>query len=247
MNKSDYFSVGESTLPLQVCDSAKPPLNAPSVPEIPFRVGESLPGSLIACECDNNEERFPLMLFAPSSLPSGKQGDNAKTCSTRQIGGETTSKAPSPTNETPMKKISWCKRVRVKETRHINDYTDGEKAATWMTAEDYQMAKAIAKRTVMMIMQGVEILEDNPNFCTRGLEFRTKAGYKIRTRSKLRTRSAVLNEQDLQREEGFFDPEFIAMASMEVSLGCREGARKRACLDAKCIEGYLDDVRQGFF
>jgi hypothetical protein len=35
------------------------------------------------------------------------------------------------------------------------------------------------------------------------------------------------------------------MASMDESFECREGARLRAVYDAKCIETYLDDVRQG--
>mmetsp|Transcript_15384 Transcript_15384/g.24920 ORF Transcript_15384/g.24920 Transcript_15384/m.24920 type:complete len:274 (+) Transcript_15384:174-995(+) len=143
------------------------------------------------------------------------------------------------------RKIKWAKRVRIKEVRHINDISDAERDALWMCQADYQMCKTMVKTTVLMMMRGERISEEDPDFCTRGLEFRTKAGSKIRSRYKLRARSAVLNEQDLQREEGFFDPQFIAMASMDESFDCQEEARQRAVYDAKCIETYLDDVRQG--
>ena len=143
------------------------------------------------------------------------------------------------------RKIRWAKRVRIKEIRHVNDISDSEKAAIWMSVDDYQMAKQMVKTTVFMMMRGEHIPEDDLDFCTRGLEFRTRAGSKMRSQYKLRARSAVLNEQDLQRDEGFFDQQFIAMASMDESFECREGARLRAVYDAKCIETYLDDVRQG--
>eukprot|EP00538_Stauroneis_constricta_P011626 CAMPEP_0119562310 /NCGR_PEP_ID=MMETSP1352-20130426/20005_1 /TAXON_ID=265584 /ORGANISM="Stauroneis constricta, Strain CCMP1120" /LENGTH=349 /DNA_ID=CAMNT_0007610677 /DNA_START=246 /DNA_END=1295 /DNA_ORIENTATION=- len=82
--------------------------------------------------------------------------------------------------------------------------------------------------------------------CARGLEFKTKAGSRVRSRNKLRTRSAVLNEQDLQREEGHCDPDFIAMACMEESLECRENARARGLYDEIAVEDYLKDVRDAW-
>jgi hypothetical protein len=172
--------------------------------------------------------------------------------------GASLSSPPSPPQETvedftsPLtlknekrRRIQWAKRVRIKEIRHVNDYSESERDAMWMCMADMQMTKTMVKTTVMMMMRGEHIDENDPDFCTRGLEFRTKDGSKIRSRYKLRTRSAVLNEQDLQRDEGFFDPQFIAMASMEGSLECREAARQRGVEDAKCIETYLDDVRKG--
>ena len=112
-------------------------------------------------------------------------------------------------------------------------------------AHNYKIIKNMAKTTIFMMMAGERIDEDNPDFCSRGLEFRTKAGTKKRNLNKLRARSAVLNEQDLQREEGFHDPQFIAMASMDESFDCREEARKRADEDARCIRSYVEDADHG--
>jgi hypothetical protein len=159
------------------------------------------------------------------------------------ITAATATTTASPTKKERRKKIRWSGRVRVHEVRHINNIPDDEREAIWMSPIDYTMIKVMAKTTVYKIMSGEHIHEDNPDFCTRGLEFRTRSGSKIRTANKMRNRSAVLNEQDLQHEEGFYDPEFIAMASMDESFNCREEARKRAENDTISIRSYVDDVR----
>jgi hypothetical protein len=140
------------------------------------------------------------------------------------------------------RKIQWAKRVKVKEIRHLSDIPTSERAGLWISSSDQQMNKAMVRTTITMMMRGEAISDDDPDFCTRGLECRTKAGSKSRSRYKLRVRSAVLNEQDLQREEGIVDPDFIAMASMEESAKCRESATQRGEEDAKCVENYLKDA-----
>ncbi|OEU17515.1 hypothetical protein FRACYDRAFT_237933 [Fragilariopsis cylindrus CCMP1102] len=154
-----------------------------------------------------------------------------------------TTTSPTTTKETRRKKIRWSGRVRVHEIRHINNIPDDERELIWMSPIDYTMIKVMAKTTVYKMMSGEHINDDNPDFCTRGLEFRTRSGSRIRNANKMRNRSAVLNEQDLQHEEGFYDPEFIAMASMDESFICREAARNRAENDTKSIQSYIDDVR----
>ena len=144
------------------------------------------------------------------------------------------------------KKVSFSTSVAVKEIRHINAFSEEEKEAIWCGERDYQIIKAMVKSTVIMMMKGEQIPEEDVDYCTRGLEFRTKAGSRVRSRNKMRARLAVLNEQDLQQEEGYFDPQFIAMACMDASLECRTGARARALHDEKVIQSYLADVRAVF-
>lgn len=141
------------------------------------------------------------------------------------------------------RKIRWSTQVRVQEIRHINNMSESEIEALWMAPEEFKTIKNAAKTTVLMMMAGETFHEDDPDFCARGLEFRTRKGNKIRAANKLKARSAVLNEQDLQREEGFHDPEFIAMASLDVSFECREQAQKRGQNDFKAIAEYTSDVR----
>jgi hypothetical protein len=143
----------------------------------------------------------------------------------------------------PKRKIQWAKRVKVKEIRHLTDIPTSERDGLWMSSSDQQMNRAMVRTTITMMMRAEAISDDDPDFCTRGLEFRTKAGSKTRSRYKLRVRSAVLNEQDLQREEGIVDPDFIAMASMDESSKCREAALQRGEQDAKFVEKYLKVTR----
>lgn len=154
--------------------------------------------------------------------------------------------ATANSDQTSKRKIRWAKRVKVKEIRHLNDIQANERDGLWMSLADQQMNKAMVRTTVTMMMRGETIPDDDLDFCTRGLEFRTKAGSKVRSRYKLRVRSAVLNEQDLQREEGFVDPDFIAMASMDESAECREAAFQRAEQDAKRVEKFLEEARLEF-
>lgn len=151
----------------------------------------------------------------------------------------------SPKGQAQKRVVSFGKTVHYREIRNIRDFSRTEVEAIWMTLPDYQIIKAMVKTTIIMMMKGEQISEEDPDFCTRGLEFRTKVGSRVRQDNKLRARFAVLNEQDLQRDEGFFDPQYIAMACSEVSLECRKDARARALYDKEVIQPYLNDDRNG--
>jgi hypothetical protein len=170
-----------------------------------------------------------------------RNGDSSTTASPPSVTDTPAIDTPS-TKNVKRRKIRWSAQVRVQEIRHINNITESERESIWMTAMDYKMIKNIAKTTVLMMMAGEEIDENDEDFCKRGLEFRTRKGSKTRSANKLRARSAVLNEQDLQREEGFHDPEFIAMSSLDVSFENREQAQKRGKKDAKSILAYVNNV-----
>jgi hypothetical protein len=155
-------------------------------------------------------------------------------------------KLPLPASTTSKKsgrKVKFANLVKHKEIRHIKDFTEEEKESIWMTVSDYQINRAMMKTTVSMMMKGERIAEDDEDFCMRGLEMRTRAGARMRSRNKLRVRSAVLNEQDLQHDEGFCDPQYIAMACIEESREGREEAVLRAKYDEESIQSFLDDVR----
>ena len=150
-------------------------------------------------------------------------------------------KSSTTDDSAPGKKrsVRFNHTVHFREIRHISEYTEEQIEATWLTPEDYAAIKQIVKATIRMMMKGEAIADDNPDFCTRGLEFRTKNGSKVRARNKLHARSAVLNEQDMQREEGYNEQQMIAMACMEASLCCRQGARARGLYDERMIQSYL--------
>eukprot|EP00934_Nitzschia_sp_Nitz4_P003231 Nitzschia sp. Nitz4//scaffold200_size39268//16780//17556//NITZ4_007617-RA/size39268-processed-gene-0.61-mRNA-1//-1//CDS//3329541289//3221//frame0 len=151
--------------------------------------------------------------------------------------------------ETPnqrLRKVTFDDKLSTWEVEHLNDFTPEELSARWNSLSDYEQIKVQVKQTVTRMMAGELFTEDDPDFCVRGLEYRTKIGAKMRSRNKIRTRCAVLNEQDMQREEGFDDPRFIAMVSMDESVKVREEALARGFYDSLSVQNYLFDTRQAW-
>jgi hypothetical protein len=146
------------------------------------------------------------------------------------------------------KRVKFAKSIMNKEVRHLNDYTKAELEMMWMTMPDYLMIRAVIKTTVLMMMRGEMVSEDDEDFCPRGLESKTKLGSRARSRAKLRARFAVLNEQDIQREESFEDPHLIAMAYIDESEESRASAQAKADQDERCARDYLADTQiHGYF
>ena len=64
---------------------------------------------------------------------------------------------------------------------------------------------------------------DEKEFCTRGLEFRTRGGSQRHYRNRRQATKAVLLAQDFQRYEGFSDPEYISeLYAQQCSKCCRD-------------------------
>lgn len=148
--------------------------------------------------------------------------------------------APKKSN----KRVTFSKTVHCKEMRHIKDYKEEEIKMFWLTTPDYLHIKSTIRQTLDMMMQGNSVVANDEEFCTRGLESRTRVGARARSYTKLRTRSAVLNEQDMQREEGFQDPYILATVSMEQTASSRAWAQAIALEDYRSIQDYLADVPQ---
>ena len=144
------------------------------------------------------------------------------------------------------KRVTFSKTVHCKEMRHIKDYSEEEIRTVWLTTPDYLHIKSTIRTTLEMMMSGSTVLENSEEICPRGLESRTKTGARTRSYCKLRTRSAVLNEQDLQREEGFHEPDILATVSMEQTASSRAWAQAIAMDDYLSIQDYLADVPRVF-
>jgi len=73
------------------------------------------------------------------------------------------------------------------------------------------------------------------------LEFKTKDGARRRKKSKQRACFTVLEEQDIQRDEGVFDPEFLSEVYKEMSGQSSLEALNRGLKDQKVMLELLDD------
>jgi hypothetical protein len=116
----------------------------------------------------------------------------------------------------------------------INNYPDEGCAAcaSWYDAEEL---KAIKKtdviKTLSMMNGGVQIPEENPWYCSHGLESYTREGSTRKKANRANARKAVLDEQDLQWEKDMCDPEAIANAYSELSRQCQDAAVLKAIQD----------------
>lgn len=135
------------------------------------------------------------------------------------------------------KSIHWNHRVEKKRHHRLQDLTNEEKEATWYTENDSKIILAMAKVTVKMMMRGERC--DDVDYCSRGLEGKTPTGSKQRQKNKLKVRQALLEEQEMQREEGKHDPEYLAQISVKHSRDVCAQARNTAKLDEEAIREYL--------
>jgi hypothetical protein len=109
--------------------------------------------------------------------------------------------------------VRFSPAVIVRETFHLDDYSDDEFFACWFTAEDYKTMKKVIKCTVNMIEQ--KVLLDEVNFTERGLEGKIKEATVLRRESRLAAIDSVLDEQKMQLEEGSADHELLAIVYSE--------------------------------
>ena len=109
------------------------------------------------------------------------------------------------------KTVSFHEVVKAKKTIHISDFSAEEIRSCWYKDEDYEVMKRDVRFEVNLLEN--DCLVENQSMMTRtarGLEIYSSTAGQVRREIKRRARNAVLEEQRLQREEGSYDPEFIA-------------------------------------
>jgi len=150
----------------------------------------------------------------------------------------------SPTEDTTdssdKKSVHWYHKVQKKRHIRIQDMDIDERNAVWYTEADSKLILAMAKVTVKMIMKDEPC--DDIDYCSRGLEGKTPAGSKRRQKNKMKVRRAVLEEQDIQRDEGVINIDFLAEVSRMCSKDVVHQAHERGLNDEDAVRQYLHDV-----
>lgn len=129
------------------------------------------------------------------------------------------------------KSVSFHQVVKAKKTIHVNDLSAEELRAYWYKSEDYESMKKDARFEADLLENGCLVEHESSctvmKRCRRGLDVFTRMGSKQRSETKRRGHAIVMEEQDLQREEGSNDPEYIAEVYASVS--------KEACAAAIAV------------
>ena len=125
--------------------------------------------------------------------------------------------------------IHFSPTVEVRVTLHVNDYTDSERHATWYTCVDLKEIQDERLETIQAIINQNFVEDDDHS--ARGLE--TPEEKQQREENTLLAIDCVLEEQDLQNQEGIDDPDYIALLYQYCCLcsHCTKIAHERALSD----------------
>lgn len=146
---------------------------------------------------------------------------------TREHAGSCLEKGPLvvPISYKPRKSVSFNEVVKAKKTIHIDNFTCDEIRGYWYKPDDFEIMKRDVRFEANLLENDCLIEEaHNMRHSKRGLAMYTATGAKQRSESKRRGRSIVLEEQELQREEGSNDPEYIAEIYAAASKAARSAA-----------------------
>lgn len=124
----------------------------------------------------------------------------------------------------PRKSVSFNEMVRAKKTLHLKNFSDQELDNYWYKPEDFAKMKGDVRFEAKLLEN--ECLDGND--CLNGLGVFTTSGAKRRSQNKRRAVAVVLEEQELQVEEGSNDPEYIADIYARTTTAARREAIESA-------------------
>jgi hypothetical protein len=130
-------------------------------------------------------------------------------------------------NKPVTKSLTFAPKIRVRNSLHINEFTDEEVAASYYHKEEMHRVRLELKSTVQMFQVGA-LETDTPHFTKRGTEQRTPEAVQRRSRNKQMAAYAVFDEQEDQWDDGVLDPEVIASIYQAASSHCQVAAHKMA-------------------
>lgn len=168
---------------------------------------------------------------------SGSPANTNANRSSRICTGNRKKQSGNPTK----KSVRWSTKLTKRRHIQIKDMKEEERESVWYTPEDTKIILAMAKVTVKMMMNGDYC--DNIDYCSRGLEGKTSRGARQRIHNKQRVRTAVLEEQKLQRTEGLLDADALARVSLKYSEDLAAQARDKALGDERDARAFLLGVR----
>lgn len=208
-------------------------------------------------EEEKKEEEYPTLTarFPSSALPTLSRV-NGVSCGKRPRNSRRVSFAPAAQWSTASNSLQRCGNndlfLRVRETIHLTDYSNEERAATWYTIDDLKSFKKDRKDTARHVDNGLLSLRQNAHqtalsdifvdttsfsepveFCSRGVENCTEAVCRIRYRHICDGWRMVLNTQEkhnyLKQKLSFLSNsekrEYNALASM-LGVGRSKASRR---------------------
>ena len=128
------------------------------------------------------------------------------------------------------RRVHFKETVSVRPITHVDNIPEEEIAAIWFCKKDFEDIKRSFATTLRLISYG-EFKGDDEEHCSRGLEFRTRAGALQRRDNKWNALNAVLDEQDRQKELGINNDKLLSQIYITENRHCRQAAFKLGLCD----------------
>jgi hypothetical protein len=172
-------------------------------------------------------KKRPLSLFRTSTFHS-----QSSTCTA----------ATDMTERTDVSDAERTVRFSAKPAVHFvlsrDDYSTEELRASWFQHEEYAKITRKCCKQVRKMEDG-EILKDR-KYCSRGLEAHTRLFSITKSANRKLAFSAVLDEQEEQRQLEVVDDEEIRQLYNQVSSSCQLWATTLGFRDQREAERYID-------
>lgn len=136
-------------------------------------------------------------------------------------------KSSSDNKKQPRRSVSFKESVRVRPTLSYKNYTEDELEATWYTETETLQIRYQTKLVVQQMMKKSTASKVDG----RGLEYRTKHGYKERKAARMTSRQIVLDEQLRQKEMEDYDPTYLALLYTDACVSSKTTAHKFGLMD----------------
>ena len=141
------------------------------------------------------------------------------------------------------KGVVFHSRDSIEEVKRISRYSNydiAEVEAYWGNGKEHKLRKEELRTAVQEWKQGRRT-SDNLTFTTRGIMDKIGAGKQVKKANREKSRMAVMDEQELQDQEGIIDDDLLA----EIYTSTTISSKKKAQQEALAIRAEVDDFDNG--
>ena len=128
--------------------------------------------------------------------------------------------------------VMFKRKQSIEEVRRISRISSrslAEVVAYWGTTDEHMLRKQELRKAATE-MQAKRRMSDNMEFTSLGLADKVGEGKMLKKQNRYLSREAVLDEQDLQYQEGIVDDELLADVYSSVTYGPQKDAAQKAAM-----------------
>ena len=138
------------------------------------------------------------------------------------------------------KGVGFHSRDSIEEVKRISRYSNydiKEIEAYWGDGNDHKLRKQELRTAVQEWKQGRR-MSDNLTFTTRGIMDKIGAGKQVKKANREKARMAVMDEQELQDQEGIIDDDLLAEIYTATTISSKKKAQQEALAVRSEVDGF---------